>query len=131
MISFEERMRAKTESELARVNRWIDALVHEGRSQELASGGDNTPLTEPADAAQAQQQEQARSELLGRLLERAAGLERALRNLAAGTYGLCNLCKRPIHPERLEALPGAAFCLECQTRLEQSVARGAGSREIA
>ena len=33
--------------------------------------------------------------------------------LAAGTYGLCVTCAKPIAIERLEAIPWAAACIGC------------------
>ncbi len=43
-----------------------------------------------------------------------ADVEAALGRMAAGTYGTCVRCGRPIPPERLEALPWAAHCIDCQ-----------------
>jgi DnaK suppressor protein len=43
-----------------------------------------------------------------------AAVEAALARLDDGTYGACLRCGRPIAPERLEALPWAAHCIECQ-----------------
>lgn len=37
----------------------------------------------------------------------------ALRRLAAGTYGTCVRCHRPIGPARLDAVPEAARCADC------------------
>lgn len=37
----------------------------------------------------------------------------ALRRLAAGTYGTCLRCQRPIAAARLDALPEAPVCAEC------------------
>jgi RNA polymerase-binding protein DksA len=45
----------------------------------------------------------------------------ALRRLDAGTFGTCQRCGRPIAPERLEALPWAAHCIDCQ----REIGRGA------
>ena len=42
----------------------------------------------------------------------------ALNRLSAGTYGRCTRCGRQIAPARLEALPHAAACIECQTHAE-------------
>jgi DnaK suppressor protein len=43
-----------------------------------------------------------------------ADVDAALARLDAGTYGRCTSCGNPIAPERLEALPWAAFCIDCQ-----------------
>jgi DnaK suppressor protein len=43
-----------------------------------------------------------------------AAVEAAIARLDDGSYGSCVRCGRPIAPERLEALPWAAFCIECQ-----------------
>ena len=37
----------------------------------------------------------------------------ALERLAAGTYGTCRSCGKPIAAERLEAIPWAATCIDC------------------
>jgi DnaK suppressor protein len=41
-------------------------------------------------------------------------VEAALARLADGSFGACLRCGRPIAPERLEALPWAAYCIDCQ-----------------
>jgi RNA polymerase-binding protein DksA len=38
----------------------------------------------------------------------------ALARLDGGTFGTCVRCGRPISPDRLEALPWAARCIDCQ-----------------
>ena len=43
-------------------------------------------------------------------------VEHALKKYEAGTYGICDMCSRPIEPARLEALPQANLCLECKAR---------------
>ena len=50
-------------------------------------------------------------------------IERARSRLAAGEYGTCQLCRRPIGAERLRALPVAEFCTPCA-----GVSRGAQLR---
>lgn len=40
-------------------------------------------------------------------------VEEALERLAAGTYGTCRSCGRPIDPERLAAIPWVATCIDC------------------
>ncbi len=41
-------------------------------------------------------------------------LEAALRRLAGGEFGICQRCREPIPVKRLQALPWARFCLDCQ-----------------
>ncbi len=42
----------------------------------------------------------------------------ALNRLSAGTYGRCTRCGGQIAPARLEVLPHAAACIECQSHAE-------------
>ncbi len=46
-------------------------------------------------------------------------VEAALARLGDGSYGTCLRCGRPIAPERLDALPWAAHCIECQTIVDR------------
>ncbi|HET7828891.1 MAG TPA: TraR/DksA C4-type zinc finger protein [Candidatus Limnocylindrales bacterium] len=43
-------------------------------------------------------------------------VEEALARVDAGTYGTCTSCGSLIAPERLDALPWAALCIECQRK---------------
>jgi len=45
-------------------------------------------------------------------------IERALKRLALGTYGVCVSCGQPIERERLEAHPTANRCAACQRAYE-------------
>lgn len=40
-------------------------------------------------------------------------VEEALERLNAGTYGVCRSCGKAIDPDRLEAIPWAATCIDC------------------
>ena len=42
--------------------------------------------------------------------------EHAIKKLAAHTYGLCERCDHPIPAKRLDALPWARFCIDCQSQ---------------
>ncbi len=55
------------------------------------------------------------SSLLDQARSHLADLGRAESRLAAGTYDRCELCGRPIAPDRLEAQPTATTCIECAT----------------
>ena len=43
-------------------------------------------------------------------------VDAALGRIGAGTFGLCASCGSPIADARLEALPWAALCIDCQRR---------------
>lgn len=45
-------------------------------------------------------------------------VERALAKFDDGTYGICEACGARVDRARLEALPHARHCLECQARYE-------------
>lgn len=48
-------------------------------------------------------------------------VERALERLDEGTYGTCRNCKRDIGPPRLQAVPWARYCIDCQELAEQGL----------
>lgn len=41
-------------------------------------------------------------------------IDRALDRLQEGSYGACENCKRSIQPARLNAVPWARHCIDCQ-----------------
>ena len=45
---------------------------------------------------------------------RLVSVEAALERIASDKYGNCMACGGPINPKRLEALPDAALCVDCQ-----------------
>lgn len=55
------------------------------------------------------------------LNDRVQMVREAQQRLADGTYGACQRCGRQISPERLEALPWAAYCIECQEVVDQEM----------
>ena len=74
------------------------------------------PMTYGSQAAAASQVfEQLRDLALGDHSRQALGaVDAALGRLDAGTYGTCTSCGKQIGAERLEALPAAALCIDCQ-----------------
>jgi DnaK suppressor protein len=58
-----------------------------------------------------------------------AEINKALEKIQGGSYGYCDLCEEPIHPERLETLPFASLCVECQRRKEKTVQRNVRQEE--
>jgi DnaK suppressor protein len=47
------------------------------------------------------------------IIQQLAAVGAALVRVAAGSYGVCEVCRQRIAPERLEAIPWAATCVSC------------------
>lgn len=58
-------------------------------------------------------------------LERSCSLLRevrvALRQMDAGTFGICAGCEEDINPKRLAAIPWASSCIVCQEAVERGL----------
>jgi DnaK suppressor protein len=112
--------RRRLEAERLRLRRSIHAL--EGEVEQLAQyedteggGAGNDPAdvgTEVYEQERALTMERNEQALL-------AEVEAALARLDDGTYGQCIRCGRAIPIERLEALPFARYCIQCQAELER------------
>jgi DnaK suppressor protein len=57
-----------------------------------------------------------RLSLLEKLESQHTDVVKALDKIKEGTYGLCENCGNAILPERLEALPYATLCINCQRK---------------
>jgi RNA polymerase-binding transcription factor DksA len=60
---------------------------------------------------------------------RRTSIERALKAIEKGTYGICERCGSEIDPARLEARPDATLCLKCQEEVERLLKRRRAERE--
>jgi RNA polymerase-binding transcription factor DksA len=74
------------------------------------------PMTYGSQAAAASQvfEQQRDLALRERNEQHLAAVVAALARLDDGSDGACVRCGRPIAPERLDALPWAAHCIDCQ-----------------
>ena len=98
-----------------------DVLRLEEITEELRSdrgGGDGGVSNHLAEGASSTYDQERNLALIGNLRRTVEAIDTALKRLAAGTYGQCEACGTPIDRARLEALPYAARCVKCQTRLE-------------
>lgn len=78
-------------------------------------------MAEPsADEADLDAYEREKTWALIQTLERKLGsIDHALRMARNGTYGICEECSGRIDPARLEIIPEATLCLECQRQKER------------
>jgi DnaK suppressor protein len=69
-------------------------------------------------------QHAAERELAIRNLDRESNLLRnvraALRRVEDGSYGVCLHCEEDINPKRLNAVPWAPFCIQCQEQYDRN-----------
>lgn len=69
-------------------------------------------------------QHAAERELAIRNLDRESSMLRnvrsALRRFDDGSYGTCLHCEEEINPKRLNAVPWAAFCIQCQEQADRN-----------
>jgi DnaK suppressor protein len=75
-----------------------------------------------ADRATGSQAQQLSSRLSSQERLTLDAIERALRRVEEGTFGLCVGCEKEISLKRLEAVPWALRCIHCQGKLEGRVA---------
>jgi len=71
------------------------------------------------DAALDSTQDEISSQLAEVESRELASIENALERMRAGQYGLCEVCNGKIPMARLNALPYATMCIECQRELER------------
>ena len=72
------------------------------------------------DAAYDSAQDEISSQLAEAESRELANIENALERMKAGKYGLCEICNGKIPMARLNALPYATVCIECQREIERT-----------
>lgn len=114
-------------------------LVRRRDALRSALAGDLTLLRElrsesPGDLVDAAY-DSAQDELSSQLAEvesrELANIENALERMKAGSYGVCEVCSGKIPLARLNALPYATMCIDCQRDLERSGSSGFGRHSDA
>jgi RNA polymerase-binding transcription factor DksA len=100
------RTRAETLAQIAALTAEFDEVV----AASASSNADDEHDPEGTTIAFERQQVVA---LLDQARARLADVDAALARAAAGTYGRCAECGRPIAPERLAARPQARTCIDC------------------
>jgi phage/conjugal plasmid C-4 type zinc finger TraR family protein len=108
----EERLRARL-ADLTRTRLALLRDADEGRDSELADI-DQHPADRAGELYDGELEESER-EVLDEEERRIAEARRAL---ADGSYGTCRDCGREIPAARLEAMPEAIRCLDCQRHIE-------------
>ena len=109
---------AKLEEERARLMNAYDFLVRENPGSledelgEIAAGNDNH-LGDLASATYDRELDVSLEEGVQQTLD---DINLALGKIEDGTYGICEVCGKPIGADRLNAIPWARFCIDDQRR---------------
>jgi RNA polymerase-binding transcription factor DksA len=111
-----ERVEARLEARLEAIARTRTAIRRSGegmRDSELAHVDNH-----PGDTAAELHEEELDETTWILLDEEERRIEEARRALADGSYGTCRSCGREIPADRLEAVPEAVLCVNCQRHFE-------------
>lgn len=119
-----EEFRRQLEAERDRLSAELDAMEeHLPEVEQVsvdASGGYDEDLADVASDTFEREKGIAIENSVQDLLQQ---VEEALERIDQGTFGVCEACGSPIHPERLRALPYARLCIDCKAREEQAIPR--------
>ncbi|HDQ71975.1 MAG TPA: molecular chaperone DnaK [Chloroflexi bacterium] len=107
-----DRMRSDLLDEQAKLREQLNRLEANAHQENIGYGNH---MADDATEAFDQTVDVALQRKVEQSLER---VNRALAKLDNGTYGLCEECGARIDRARLEALPQARYCLDCQSQKE-------------
>jgi RNA polymerase-binding transcription factor DksA len=112
----EQALRARAE-ELERLRQFAAGTSFDGDQREAF---DELSVVDqhPADVADQTYQRVFDATIAKLVDEEEQQVREALARKAAGTYGICENCGRPIDPARLKARPEATLCIDCQRERE-------------
>lgn len=114
----EANLRQRYREVLEDIRRQLDKHSEQRYSDLVQGAGD------PEDAATADVLIHLNLSEIDRDTEELRAIQDALARLKRGEYGFCQRCRQPIAPRRLEALPHATLCIDCQTLIERTHANG-------
>jgi DnaK suppressor protein len=118
-VASDETYRQRLLDERERVVAALDYL-HEENAGSLREESEEAPLAdnmaETASVTLDREIDYSLEEASNHVL---AAIDAALGRIAAGTYGTCVTCGKPIGEERLEAIPYATQCIDCRRREER------------
>lgn len=106
-----EAIREKLKGDLVRLEEDLETAQREL----AAEAGNDDRISEIASMAVGRELDMSLEKNVRLLLVR---VEEALEAITSGKYGICRSCGKEIPKERLEALPYAPRCVECQRRQE-------------
>jgi DnaK suppressor protein len=107
------------EEERARLTKAVNFLHEENPGTiedelgEVGSGGTDNHLGDTATATFDRELDEGLAEGAQQTLDE---IDAALKRIDDGTYGICEVCGKPIGEDRLRALPWTRYCIDDQRR---------------
>jgi DnaK suppressor protein len=104
---------------LTQLRREVSGDINDLEADAFSTDGDRLSVDNPADIGSESFAQEFSLELLQRDEATLAEIDEALERVKAGTFGLCEGCEEAIPKVRLNAVPHARFCVECQRKSER------------
>ena len=114
-----EHFRKRLEDEKARLEHAVGFLERDNSgslADELGEVNDSSVDNHLADTATATYDRELEEGLEEGAQQTLDDVNAALQRIEDGTYGICDVCGKPIGAERLEAIPWTRLCIDDQRR---------------
>lgn len=116
MTDEEAKLQAEYDSTLRELKRQRTYL--EAEVERVTDGGEDS-----VDGASDVYEREKTLAIVQTLEIKLTSIERAMRALARGRYGICEMCGESIEAERLAIMPQSTRCVQCQNKLERAQRR--------
>ncbi|MEM7309270.1 MAG: TraR/DksA C4-type zinc finger protein [Planctomycetota bacterium] len=103
---------------LLHLRREVSGDINQLEQDAFSGDGEKVSTDNPADQGSDRFAQEFSLELLQRDGETLEQIEEALGRIEKGTFGICGKCGERIKKARLQALPFARYCIECQRQAE-------------
>jgi len=104
---------------LSQLRREMSGDISDLEADAFSTDGDRLSVDNPADIGSESFAQEFSLELLQRDEATLVEIDEALDRVKAGTFGLCEGCEELIPKVRLNAVPHARFCVDCQRKTER------------
>ncbi|HUF15279.1 MAG TPA: TraR/DksA C4-type zinc finger protein [Acidimicrobiia bacterium] len=112
-----QRYRKRLEEEKTRLEEQIEDYERELEEARLTeSSSDRSPDPGNAEASSMKLEYAKELSIEQNSIDLLSKVNRALEQIEAGTYGICESCGKAIPVERLDVLPYSTVCVECASR---------------
>jgi len=93
--------------------------INDLEADAFSTDGDRLSVDNPADIGSESFSQEFSLELLQRDEATLTEIDEALVRVESGKFGLCEGCAEPIPKARLNTVPHARFCVDCQRKAEK------------